>query len=313
MKKTLIALAAVAATGAAFAQSSVTLSGTIDYGYQSTKAGATGVTTKGMGVDTSEINVSMTEDLGGGLKLNARAGIEGLSRTAGSVDGLNHTIGLTGGFGTIWGGAIEIGSGIRGLAQAGAPVNNMEGEILGSAVDSDILKYSSPNISGFVFSGSLTEGTIAGGTLGNGFGSGLSTGNSRALTVGADYAAGPIKAKLDYTSWKNSANDDRFRVAGQYDLGVAKVGAGFESTDLTAGGKNKYTMLGVSAPLGAVTVGAVWVKNDRAGAKRVGYSVGASYDLSKRTSVSSSYSSWEATANAASKDNKFKVQLSHSF
>ncbi len=313
MKKTLIALAAVAATGAAFAQSSVTLSGALDYGYQSTKAGATGVTTKGMGVDTSEIYVSMTEDLGGGLKLNARAGIEGLNRTQGFVDGLNHTIGLTGGFGTIYGGAIEIGSGIRGLAQAGAPVNNMEGEILGSAVDSDILKYSSPNISGFVFSGSLTEGNV-GVNLANGFGKGLSAGNSRALTVGADYAAGPIKAKLDYTSWKNNAaNDDRFRVAGQYDLGVAKIGAGFESADLVAGGKNKYTMLGVSAPLGAVTVGAVWVKNDNAGAKRVGYSVGASYDLSKRTSVSSSYSSWEATANAASKDNKFKVQLSHSF
>jgi predicted porin len=74
MKKTLIALAAVAVSGAAFAQSTVTLSGTFDPSYSkvttTTAAGAkTNVTTLANGQQgTTAIKFSGTEDLGGGLK-----------------------------------------------------------------------------------------------------------------------------------------------------------------------------------------------------------------------------------------------------
>jgi len=67
MKKTLIALAAVAATTGAFAQSSVTLSGVIDVGVEKRFSGdATRVTPNRNG--TSNWTLSGTEDLGGGLK-----------------------------------------------------------------------------------------------------------------------------------------------------------------------------------------------------------------------------------------------------
>jgi len=72
MKKTLIALAALAATGA-YAQSSVTIDGVMDAGYQSLKYKGNSVTGfAGNGSATSQINFRGTQDLGGGLKASFR-------------------------------------------------------------------------------------------------------------------------------------------------------------------------------------------------------------------------------------------------
>lgn len=76
MKKTLVAIAALAATGA-FAQSSVTLSGVVDAGYSvfSAQNGtAAKVTQSGIGYsnnDTSRFQIKAVEDIGGGLKAGA--------------------------------------------------------------------------------------------------------------------------------------------------------------------------------------------------------------------------------------------------
>jgi predicted porin len=69
MKKTLIALAAVAATGASFAQSSVSISGNIDLAYISAKTADGGKFTglQNGPTSTSKIIFAGTEDLGGGL------------------------------------------------------------------------------------------------------------------------------------------------------------------------------------------------------------------------------------------------------
>jgi len=100
MKKTLIALAAVAATGAAFAQSTVTLYGNIDVGFgthkTTNKDGS--VATKSAGVMDgnyagSRLGFRGTEDLGGGLKANFVIE-QGISPT--SADGFNKRV-ATGG------------------------------------------------------------------------------------------------------------------------------------------------------------------------------------------------------------------------
>jgi len=76
MKKTLVALAAMAAT-ASFAQSSVTISGNLDVAIMSksgTYPGANGTTvttTDNGAATTSAIKFTATEDLGGGMKLTA--------------------------------------------------------------------------------------------------------------------------------------------------------------------------------------------------------------------------------------------------
>lgn len=300
----------MAAVGAASAQSTVTLSGAAIYGFQSTKTA--GATTKGFGTDTAAVTFTAVEDLGGGLKATASFTAAALQRSSDAANGENFSLSLSGGFGTLQLAAVEIGSGIRGLAQAGAPVNNMEGEILPSAVDSDLVKYTSPSFNGFTLSASLTEGTTTNG-LENGFGKGLSTGNPSTTTVGANYANGPLAAAIDTSDYKNSAtSDSRYRMSASYNFGVARVGAGYESTKALAGTKTNITMLGVSAPVSAaVTVGAVVIKKDAADVKTDGYSVGAKYALSKRTYVEGSLSKFDGTT--AEKDSKFKVLVGHTF
>jgi len=286
----------------------VTVSGTAGYSYQSTETA--GAKVSGFGVDTAAITFSASEDIGGGVKATASMTVAGLERSTSDANGENFSLSLTGGFGQIYMGAIEIGSGIRGLAQAGAPVNNMEGEILPSAADSDIVKFTLPKMGGLVLSASLTEGNDGTG-LANGFGKGLSSGNARATTVGADYANGPIAAKIDSSSWSNhAAFDSRVRVAASYDLGAAKLGAGYETTDLVNNTTRTYSMFGVTVPMGAVSVGAVFINADENNVKEDGYSVGLSYAFSKRTSLITNYSAWES---GASDDTKFKTIIYHNF
>jgi predicted porin len=118
MKKSLIALAALAAT-TAFAQSSVTLSGTFDPSYvraeTTTAAGAkTSVSNIGnSNQGTSGINFTGTEDLGGGLKAYFRYeanfdATEGGSANCGTASQGTNVLcsgevfaGLQGGFGSI--------------------------------------------------------------------------------------------------------------------------------------------------------------------------------------------------------------------
>ncbi|WP_341686306.1 porin [Limnohabitans sp.] len=310
-------MAALAST-AAFAQS-VTLSGGVAYGYQSTKDASAGTTAKGFGMDTAALKATVTEDLGGGMKVTGVVSVGGLARGA-TVGGEDSSLELAGGFGALKFGALEIGSGIRGRAQAGAPVNNMEGEVLGAAANYDFVGFTAPKMGDFTFSASITENAGAP-KLSDGMNAaaGSTAAQSVGYTVGVSYAAGPVSAGVDFTDGKNPASgklDSRYRVSGSYDLGVAKVGAGFENQKLFGGGNNKYTMVGVSAPMGAVTVGAVWVKNDTTATAgdKTGTSFGVSYALSKRTSLSANIASWDDTEGAGAKtDKKTTILLAHSF
>ena len=94
MKKSLIALAALAAVGAASAQSSVTLYGAVDIGYGShkteTRNGSGSIKSSGVmdGANAgNRIGFRGTEDLGGGLKANFVVE-QGISPTNGSLFGV---------------------------------------------------------------------------------------------------------------------------------------------------------------------------------------------------------------------------------
>lgn len=121
MKKSLIALAALAATGA-FAQSSVTLYGRLDVGYvnqttQETQNNGQANTQNLMGgsnngLQTSYWGIKGTEDLGGGLKANfnlesdvttatgATGGTVGGATSTGAFNRIS-TVGLEGNFGRV--------------------------------------------------------------------------------------------------------------------------------------------------------------------------------------------------------------------
>jgi predicted porin len=144
MKKTLIALAAVAATSASFAQSTVTLSGVVDVGIEKRFSGdATRMTANRNG--TSNWTLSGAEDLGGGLKavFQVSTSFNTDTGTVSSVDGLGNNglfVGLTGGFGTL---------------RAGRPVNTL----YGNAMFANGTKGVSVHDSNSVVSGSATRCT----------------------------------------------------------------------------------------------------------------------------------------------------------
>ena len=335
------ALAAVAVSGAAFAQ--VTITGSVAYGYQTTKTnvtpvvgiyidsagngqagapaagttgntilrsnvtGGNGVKASGFGVDTASITIAASEDLGGGLKASGSMTLGGITR-GDTPSGEDFKMVVSGGFGSILLGQIEIGSGIRGLGTAGAPVNNMEGEVLGAATSgTDIVKYTAPKMGAFTVSGSLTEA--------KGLATGLSAGQSSAVTVGVAYAANGLAASLDTTDWDkdSTGSDSRYRLSAKYDLGAVAIGAGYEDIKMmTSGVKTKYTVMGVSAPMGALTVGFATAKKEVTGAANVtGNTIGLKYALSKRTSVTANTASWK-TAGAAS-ETKTSLLLNHNF
>ena len=116
MKKTLIAMAALAATGA-FAQSSVTLYGRLSVGYgnqvtSESQANTTGNPTErelraiggaNNGWQTSYWGIKGSEDLGGGLKANftLEQDVAVASGTVGTGFNRISTVGLEGGFGKV--------------------------------------------------------------------------------------------------------------------------------------------------------------------------------------------------------------------
>jgi predicted porin len=105
MKKSLVALAALAVVGAASAQSTVTLFGGADMSYRSVDSGAnkfSGIATDG--IYSSRIGFKGVEDLGGGMKANFHFE-GGMSPDDGTAAGFNFKrksiIGVSGSFGEV--------------------------------------------------------------------------------------------------------------------------------------------------------------------------------------------------------------------
>ncbi|TDQ37492.1 porin [Tepidicella xavieri] len=294
MKKTLIALAAVAVSGAAFAQSTVTISGTFDPSYshvKTTTAGGvktTATTLANSQQGTSAIIFRGTEDLGGGLKVNflyeanfdateggGTAGTQANNLTAGQV-----FLGLQGNFGNVQLGRANSHtlSAQAGRTPFGTKVGGGYGSTSGTANTrlNDSIKYTSPSFSGFTVG--FTHGLKDTQTAGEGWNE-----------VGAFYSAGPLAAGLTFVRQSNTIAQTN--LYGQYDFGAAKLFAGYHTEDNKLGlanSKKKGYNLAVSAPMGAVTLMANYGKLDvdggTAGDRKV-TAVGAKYDLSKRTSA----------------------------
>ncbi len=304
MKKTLIALAAVAATGAAFAQSTVTLSGTVDVGIIN-PIGAEKARVDQSANGANQIVFSGSEDLGGGLKANFRLA-QRFSPESGMNDGSaanratfqgESTVGLSGGFG-----AIKVG---RSLTALQGPVNstdpwgtlqqgsvavlttgyatdidNNPGSTGGGAGRTDAVNYTSPTFGGFTaavsygLKDSQSSGTVT-------------TGAKNLYSLWASYANGPVM--ISGGAEQNRTGDKVNAILATYDLGVAKLGAGYSTLNAVAAGADRksYNVM-VTAPFGAVTLKAGYGQSKVDGAaaasvKKTG--IGADYAMSKRTTI----------------------------
>jgi predicted porin len=287
MKKTLIALAAVAATGAAFAQSSVTLYGRVDASIGQSKNTVTNVSTTQLfngsagGLTGSRWGMRGTEDLGGGLKamfnLENRFNVDD-GTTAGGFLG-NAYVGLTGGFGTV-----HLGRSYNAYdyTQDLVVSKNLFDDTAftadrnygNSTRSANMIKYVSPTIAGFtaVASTGLAEGAVGGK-------------NQNGLSVG--YAAGPLAVRV---GGQVAASGDAAAVAAGYDFGVVSVSGGYNQLSAPNNGNDSTGFsLGVNVPMGAFNLSAGVFSGKvetNAGAKitdETQFGLGATYSLSKRT------------------------------
>ena len=324
MKKTLIALAVLAASGASFAQATIT--GNYTFGYSQTSGG--GVAQKsGIGTDTAAIKVAASEDLGGGLKAAAQVTLGGMMRD-GAGTGEDAKLTLTGGFGALTFGTVESVDGLLAIGSSGASGIGLDGatKVLGAASNIDIIGYSLPLTSALTLGLSYVD---RGETAGTGLGAG-STGPAAAqpsATIGITYAAGPLAAKLDTTNWTrqddtavtSATNKNRYRLSAAYDMGAVRLSGGYQNMTTTTNLTATETLIGVKVPVGALTIGLDYAQATKTATHDVnGYSLGLGYDLSKRTNVSTSFASYKQagvanTSATPEATNAFRVFVSHSF
>jgi predicted porin len=140
------------------------------------------------------------------------------------------------------------------------------------------------------------------------------------ITLNATYGAGPISARFDVTSWTrqgdaavtSNTTKNRFRVSGNYNLGMAKIGLGYSSLKRTTGTTAKEMVASVAGSFGATDLGLTYESFNNAGVKTTGFSLGAQYNLSKRTAVVAGLRQWKTTG-AATTNSATHLMLSHSF
>jgi hypothetical protein len=346
MKKTLVALAALAAVGSSFAQSTVNLTGTYAAGYESNKfasstASVAAVTNAGIGTDTASMQLNAVEDLGGGMKVSALVSAGGLNRGS-AVGGEDARVRFDGGFGAFYLTTFEsAGSGVHQVASAGVPGYDLQGRVFAANANIDLIGYSSWDMSGFKFHVNYVDRGTTGAT-GISAGTDGSTPANPSYGLAGTYTQGPINARLDYTGWTrlqeatvgttstvglpagSNVPKDRIRLSGTYDFGMAKVGGGYAITNRDQGTKVTETTLSLSAPIGAARVGFTYGKSEDTltNAVKTGYTIGGQYDLSKRTNIGASMYSWKQesatlpllTGPAANGDyTGFRILVAHSF
>ena len=309
MKKSLIALAALAAVTAASAQSTATISGTYGAGYQSfyntTASSTSGATAaginKGFTQTDASVKVDVSEDLGGGLRAAGAVQFAQNPLRGGGLVKEDSSLSLSGAFGTVAyantrSSNTAIGSQV--FASWLPVVSFYSTGNVDSRADVDNFSYTSPE---------LIKGLKAGYTFSEGT-EGVATSAAKTNTFSATYSNGPLAAAVAYKSYNASAAGsnmaNRSEMFVTYDAGVAKVGAGFGSK-LTSTG-SALTAYGISVPMGAITVGL----NGASRGSLNFYEAGVVYALSKRTSANVMFGNLEGGDNAGSQT---RVGIKHTF
>jgi predicted porin len=323
MKKSLVALAVLAASGASFAQSTVTVYGLLDvYGASmKSETGGTSLTQTVLesgGVNTSRWGLTGSEDLGGGLKANFKLeqgiAVDTGVGAAGQAFSRYSYVGFSGGFGEVklgkTGTAYDDVSGASDAVfdSALSPMNQVFKSTGYSWNPANTIYYTSPSVSGFAgaFSYSLGENKTATADAGS------------TTSVNLTYGAGPLAAQFGYQVEKTVAvaNDVKFtRLGASYDLGVVALKANYgkvTNVGNASGSDATDYQIGVDYPVStALTLSGSYAKsNDSKTAgfesSRKGYGLGAAYTLSKRTFVYGGYRTNSETVSGSS-DNKTSV------
>ena len=251
MKKSLIALAVLAASGATMAQSSVTLYGRADVGVGSEKVdGESSTKMINGGLTTSRWGLRGTEDLGGGLKAHFKFE-QRLDLSTGEVQSPSFkgeaSMGLMGGFGKL-----TLGRGYTVYDDARAlSVSNSVFDSSFTPASNGVFKSGGDYSSRF-----NNKITYALPKLGGVYG-GIEYALDEDATVDANmlgakigYKAGPLDVALGLQQEKGKDNDYML-IAAAYDLGAVSLSGGYNTRrgNDEKGDDNELTV-GLNVPMG---------------------------------------------------------------
>ena len=282
MKKTLIALAALAATSV-FAQSSVSIVGFVDTGFKNT-SGDTATAKKSElainGTGTTAIHFRGVEDLGGGMKALFQAEIDWNPTQSSTLNGAvgsqyytgtpfngEQFLGLSGGFGSVKLGtpnsaALEtnavaqpfgtaLGGGynatVARLGVNGYGINQISGAAGGGnrvIRHEKTARYDTPEFSGF--KGSVEY------AFGNGNSTTLSSNTEKYQAFGLKYANGPLNVMFSNT--KAAANGSAANGAAGSFAGATGTTMAVVASKLVAGESITHNFLAANYTFGPATV-----------------------------------------------------------
>jgi predicted porin len=330
MKKTLIAVAVLAASGAVMAQSTVTLYGIADayVRYSTTDSGdGKGSVSKSEvgsgGINTSRWGLKGAEDLGGGLKANflllesfvmdTGAGQTKDFASAPQAFARESWVGFSGGFGEVkLGKAFTPFDDVIGVSDGMFNAVGLSPMRVAFASEnyrdtiSNTIYYATPNFNGFAAAASYSM-------------SEADPKRARVEAFDLTYGSGPVAVQFAYQQEHvvlataggitgATANDGTYTVlGGSYDFGVAKVKANYAkvtnkawggSAENIDGNNTKEWQIGVDVPMSAALIlSASYANSEDSNAlganatqKRDGFGVIGKYIFSKRTYLYSGFS-----------------------
>jgi hypothetical protein len=290
MKKTLIALAVLAASGASFAQSTVTLSGAVGFGY--TKD----ATSKGYEFTDGKFTLAAKEDLGGGLSAAASMTVDSVfgRQTASPTNGdTSLTLASTNGF-TVTMASLE--------SAADARKGDVSGISMEQGMDKSNYNLATVNVDTVAATYTLMPGLTIGASHSEITPLGDATATTKNTKFSAAYAQGPLSVFASSAKLSTTGAKVDLSLAASYDFGAAKVGAGYRGKGSNADSVN---LVSVSVPMGAFNFGVVSAEYN--GVRGTGY--GVNYSLSKRTVVYAS----QGVSDAAALDKNTRIKLVHTF
>lgn len=287
MKKSLVALAVLAASGASFAQ--VTVSGALGMSFQ--KDRTTPKAVHGMQMTDGHITFTAKEDLGAGYSITAKSEMLLRGRDT-ALTARDATLNLLTPVGLVTMGSLEADNSIIARGWAGAPVSlptGFDGAVIRGSNNVDVIAFNT-RLAGIVMGVSYSEtgskdvsdladgfgaqGVIKGGAAGNKIagGPGGGSGPLQNVSLNVGYDNGPLSAglsigedSLNLSSLTDPAAILLFKagyegrqstnVSASYDFGSFKVGAGFATK--TKGWANELA-LGLAVPMGAATFGLIY-------------------------------------------------------
>ena len=309
MKKSLIALAVLAASGAAMAQSSVTVFGVVDAAYSVGKGSTSNKTQlANSGYNSSRLGFRGVEDLGGGMRAefwleaghnnDSGAGsatntnnqaVTGLTSagTQGLTFNRKSTVGLVGSMGEIrlgrdyspqfYADAVYDPFGTNGVASSLIAYNGG----LAAVRASNMVAWHSPVVGGFK--------VMVGSYMGENASTAAKAGNGNGIYL--NYAQGPLS--VGYSSAKTTTGAGTevktTGLGGSYNLGFANIMGESNTVSNTGAADLKGTLIGAHIPLagGNFRISSAKLSQGAAETKRIAF--GFVNPLSKRTDLYATY------------------------